>query len=76
VADITLAHNLILHVHELCSKIPCLLQNYANLGLFESLSKTLVALAETGAFYTDVCGHDSRDIIFQGRIMTIAKLFI
>ena len=64
VADVTVAHGLILHVHELCSKIPGVLQNYDNLGLFEAICKTFGSLAETDGFYTDVCGQDSRDIVF------------
>ena len=64
VADVAVAHGLILHVHELCSKIPGVLLNYGPLGLFEAICKTLASLAETDGFYTDVCGQDSRDIVF------------
>ena len=61
-----LAHSLILHVHELCAKVSGLLRNYKSIGLFESLCKTLQALARVDNRWTDVFGQDSREILFAG----------
>ena len=63
VADVAVAHGLILHIHELCSKIPGVLHNYDHLGLFEAICKTLASLAMTDGFFSDL-GQDSRDIVF------------
>ena len=66
VRNVALAHSLILHVHELCAKVSGLLRNYKSIGLFESLCKTLHALAHVEDHWTtDVFGHDSREILFD-----------
>ncbi len=65
VENISLAHGLILHVHELCAKVSGLLRNYKSIGLFESLCKTLHALAQADNRLTDVFGQDSREILFN-----------
>ena len=65
VENISLAHSLILHVHELCAKVSGLLRNYKSIGLFESLCKTLHALANADNRLTDVFGQDSREILFN-----------
>ena len=45
--------------------LPGLLRNYSSVGLFEALCKTLSVLAHLQNQTTDVCGHDSREILFQ-----------
>ena len=42
-----------------------LLRNYSSVGLFEALCKTLSVLAHSQNQTTDICGHDSREILFQ-----------
>ena len=63
--DVALAHALILHIHELCAKVPGLLRNYNSVGLFEALCKTLSVLGHLKQQTTDVCGQDTREILFQ-----------
>ena len=63
--EVALAHALIMHVHELCAKVQGLLRNYNSVGLFEALCKTFGALAHLKNQTTDVCGQDSREILFQ-----------
>ena len=62
--DVALAHSLIVHLHELCAKVPGLLRNHKSIGLLEALCKTLAALAHLNKQTTDVCGQDSREILF------------
>ena len=62
--DVALAHSLILHIHELCAKVAGLLRNYKSVGLFEALCKTLASLAHINSQTTDICGQDSREILF------------
>ena len=65
IKNVALAHNLILHIHELCAKVSGLLRNYKSLGLFESLCKTLHTLAHVENHWTDIASHDSREILFE-----------
>ena len=62
--DTALAHSLVMHIHELCAKVSGLLRNYKSIGLFEALCKTLASLAHLSSQTTDVCGQDSREILF------------
>jgi hypothetical protein len=41
------------------------LRNYKSIGLFESLCKTLHAVGHLNNGWTDVVGHDSREILFN-----------
>ena len=63
--NVALAHNLIIHLHELCSKVPGVLGHLWSWGLPEILCKTIAKLTQGEKCVTDVVGQDSRDILFQ-----------
>ena len=63
--DVALAHGIIVHVHELCAKVPGLLRNHKSVALFEALCKTLASLSHVQKQGTDICGQDSREILFS-----------